>query len=64
VRPSDNQGAAAVADETAIAVSHTAGRLFEAEATLFLLALNATLGFAHERSSKRVVELLPQWRLA
>jgi hypothetical protein len=53
-----------VADETAIAVSHTAGRLFEAEATLFLLALNATLGFAHERSSKRVVELLPQWRLA
>jgi len=44
--------------EAAIAVSCAAGRLFEAEVLLLLLVLNATLGFAHERSSKRVVELL------
>ncbi|MCC6066034.1 MAG: plasma-membrane proton-efflux P-type ATPase [Thermofilum sp.] len=44
--------------EAAIAVSYAAGRLFETEVMLFLLVLNATLGFAHERSSKRVVELL------
>jgi len=44
--------------EAAIAVSYAAGRLFEAEVMLSLLVLNATLGFAHERSSKCVVELL------
>ncbi len=44
--------------EVAIAVSYAAGRVFEAEVLLFLLVLNATLGFAHERSSRRVVELL------
>ncbi len=44
--------------ETAIAVSCAAGRLLEAEVVLFLLALNATLSFAHERSGERVVELL------
>jgi H+-transporting ATPase len=44
--------------EAAIVVSYAAGRLFETEVMLFLLVLNATLGFAHERSSKRVVELL------
>ena len=40
--------------EAAITVSYAAGRLFETEVMLFLLVLNATLGFAHERSSKRV----------